>query len=108
MQDAYADVVISEDLLDRLGTSLHSGKAIFIYGPAGTGKTFLCSRLIRLLQTPVLIPHAIVVGDSIVRVYDPAVHKALESTDTGSAWLSDQTDPRMVLCERPFLSLIHI
>ena len=103
MQDAYADVVISEDLLDRLGTSLHSGKAIFIYGPAGTGKTFLCSRLIRLLQTPVLIPHAIVVGDSIVRVYDPAVHKALESTDTGSAWLSDQTDPRMVLCERPFI-----
>ena len=103
MRAAYADVVIKPYLLDRLGSALHSGKSIFIYGPAGTGKTFLCSRLIRLLETPVYIPHAVVVGDSIVRVFDGALHKPLEDRAASSAWMPDRSDPRLVLCERPFV-----
>ena len=103
MHEAYNDVVITPQLQDRLGTAIHSGKAIFIYGPAGTGKTFLCSRLIRLLRTPVYIPHAVAVGDSIVRVFDASVHQPVEEIESGSPWISDRTDPRFVLCNRPFL-----
>ena len=76
MQEAYRDVVIEPALPDKLGSAIHSHKAIFIYGPAGTGKTFLCSKLIRLLQSPVYIPHAVLVGDSsIVSVFDASVHR---------------------------------
>ena len=55
MDDVFNGVVIKPFLKDRLGSAMHSGKAIFIYGPAGTGKTFICKKLIDLLQTPVYI-----------------------------------------------------
>lgn len=103
MQEVYSDVVIKPKLVDQLGAALHSGKAIFIYGPAGTGKTFLCSRLIQLLKTPVYIPHAIVVGDSIVRVFDSALHRPIHNIENSSAWIEDRADQRLVLCERPFV-----
>lgn len=103
MREAYQDVVIKPALQDKLGAAMHSGKAMFIYGPAGTGKTFLCSRLIRLLQTPVFIPHAIVVGDSIVRVYDGAVHEVYEQVENSTPWIADRVDPRFIYCRRPFI-----
>lgn len=103
MEEAFADVIIKPELRDRLGAALHSGKGIFVYGPAGTGKTFICSRLIRLLRTPVFIPHAVVVGDSIVRVFDPALHRPLDNPGCDSPWIPDRSDPRLVLCERPFI-----
>lgn len=103
MSQAFDDVVIKPELLDRLGAAVHSGKAMFIYGPAGTGKTFLCSRLIKLLKTPVYIPHAVVSGDSIIRIFDESVHKPVADESGESAWLSTRPDPRMVLCERPFV-----
>ena len=79
IRNAYTDVVIKPELQDKLGAAMHSSKAILIYGPAGTGKTFLCSRLIRLLDSPVYIPHAVAVGDSIVRVFDASVHIPVSS-----------------------------
>lgn len=103
MQKAYSDVVIATSLRDRLGAAMHSGKAIFIYGPAGTGKTFICSRLIQLLKSPVYIPHALVVGDSIVRIFDEAVHTPVASNLNDSAYFADRADPRLVLCDRPFV-----
>ena len=103
MREAYQDVVIKPQLQDKLGAAMHSGKAMFIYGPAGTGKTFLCSRLIRLLQTPVFIPHAIAVGDSIVRIFDGAVHEVVELAENSTPWIADRVDPRFVYCKRPFI-----
>lgn len=103
MREAYGDIVIKPELQDKLGAAMHSGKAMFIYGPAGTGKTFICSRLIRLLQTPVFIPHAIAIGDSIVRVYDGAVHELVESSENSTPWIADRVDPRFVFCKRPFI-----
>ena len=103
IRNAYTDVVIKPELQDKLGAAMHSSKAILIYGPAGTGKTFLCSRLIRLLDSPVYIPHAVAVGDSIVRVFDASVHIPVSSDQNQSAWLADRPDSRLLLCERPFV-----
>jgi hypothetical protein len=63
MQTAFASVVLDPSILDRLGPALNSGKALFVYGPAGTGKTYITQRLVRLLDDAVLVPHAIAVGD---------------------------------------------
>ena len=48
MRAAFDDVVLEPDLLDRLGPSLNSGRAIFLYGSAGTGKTYISQKLSRL------------------------------------------------------------
>jgi hypothetical protein len=46
MRKAFEDVVIEPELLDRLGPSMNSGRAVFLYGAAGTGKISLKSCLV--------------------------------------------------------------
>ncbi len=102
IHSAFADTVIRPALLDQLGPALHSARAMFIYGPAGTGKSFIGRRLARLLEGEVLIPHAILVADKAVRCYDPGVHEALEiGLAVPSIQLDPGHDPRYVRCRRP-------
>lgn len=101
IDELYANVVVSEHIREQLGLSMNSGKAIFVYGPAGTGKTYLTSMLPRLFKDDVLVPHAICVNESVVPVFDPLVHRALASERTGSLMLGEGYDERFVRSERP-------
>ena len=102
MHDAFREVVIREDLLDELGPALHSGRAIFLYGPAGTGKTFIGQRLAWLLGDPVLIPYAMAIDDTVVQLFDPALHRPVGGRiPAPELSLEEGFDPRFVLCERP-------
>lgn len=104
MHAAFRDVVIRESVLDRLGPALHSARAILVHGMAGTGKTYICGQLSRVVGGGILIPHAIAVGGSIVQVFDPVVHvraDPLSSAPEPPLVLSDSTDPRYVYCNRP-------
>lgn len=100
VQAAFADTVLDPVMLDRLGPAMNSGKAIFVYGAAGTGKTFITQRLARLLDDSCLIPHAIAIGETVVRIYDPSVHRRIDDS-APSALLDRGHDPRYVLCRRP-------
>jgi hypothetical protein len=102
MRAAFADVVLDAAMLDRLGPALNSGKAMFVYGNSGTGKSYITQRLNRLLDDQALVPHAIAVGESVIQLFDPAVHHALGTTEP-SAMLDDGHDPRFVRCRRPLV-----
>ena len=39
MNRAFEDLVLDPRTLDQLGTAVQSGRALFLYGPTGTGKT---------------------------------------------------------------------
>ena len=102
MRQAFRDVVISDAMLDQLGPALNSGRAIFIYGSAGTGKTFIAKRLSRALGGLVLVPHAIAVNETVIQVFDPLSHLQMELADGPSPLMLEHGfDPRYVLCERP-------
>ena len=102
MQAAFHDLVLRQRTLDQLGPALNSGRAIFIYGPAGTGKTFITQRLARLFSGDVLIPHAIAINGATIAIFDPLLHRAIESPAKVSELLLDEDhDPRYVRCERP-------
>jgi len=101
IRQAYSDVVVSDDLLDRIGPSLNSGRAIFIYGPAGTGKTYLTQRMARVFSSSILIPHAIAINETVVSVFDPVIHKKISKPRKASLEIEDAKDERYVLCERP-------
>ncbi|MGI9263964.1 MAG: AAA family ATPase [Gammaproteobacteria bacterium] len=104
METAYADLMTQPGLLETLGPSLNSGRAIFVYGPAGTGKTFLTKRLARLFQDPVLIPYSIIVHDTVVQIHDPLVHGAIEDKSNQDSLLFDSAhDARYVRCHRPIV-----
>jgi hypothetical protein len=103
MLAAFHEVVLDQNILDRLGPALNSGKAIFVYGAAGTGKTYITQRLIRLLDDAALVPYALAVGDSVIQVLDPAVHVPLHTSSAAQVLLDDGYDPRFVLCRRPLV-----
>lgn len=104
MQAAFGNVVIEDDMRDRLGVALNSGRAIFLYGPAGAGKTFIGAQLIRALPGEVLIPHAILVDGTVIRVFDAATHEVLELIKGKPGLLHGQGfDARFALCERPLV-----
>lgn len=88
---------------EQFGISMNSGRPIFIYGPAGTGKTYATHRLAGLFREVVLIPHAIVVDDAVVQLFDPLLHKAVRLDRDNSLMLDQGHDPRFIPCERPVI-----
>ncbi len=104
MRSAFCGVVLTEALLDQLGVAVNSGRAIMIYGPAGTGKTYISMRLVRLFSEAIWVPHAIVVNDAVVEVYDPQIHQRLEDRDQyNNLLLSEGIDRRLLCCTRPLV-----
>ena len=67
VHEAFADVVVSPRLLDQVGAAMNSARAMFLYGPAGSGKTYMAERLRRLLRGDVVLPYAIDVGGEVIQ-----------------------------------------
>lgn len=99
----FEGIVVSPDVLDKFGAAMNSGRAIFIHGPAGSGKTFLAECLAGLLKGDIWVPYAILVDGEVVQVYDPAVHHEATSEVAQASLLDkrDAPDPRWVRCKRP-------
>ena len=95
LQPAFQDLVLNPDLLLRLGTAVVSGSSMFLYGPSGTGKTSIAMRLPSIYSDSVWIPHAILVDDQIITVFDPGIHRRTPGGEP------EDTDRRWVLCHRP-------
>lgn len=105
MVSQMGDVVIDPAVLNQLGAAMHSGKAAFIYGYAGTGKSYICNRLSRLLGEPVLVPYAVCADDTIITLFDPLIHKPVaDASANNSLMMSGRHDARFQLCERPFVT----
>jgi hypothetical protein len=106
VEQLFDGIVIKEDLVDQLGQSMNSGRSIFIYGPAGTGKTFISQRLAQLFHDLTLIPYAILVDKTVVTIFDPMLHKAVRIEDESKALMLEHGhDPRFVSCERPVVTV---
>lgn len=93
---AFSHIIISERLLKRLGPAVSSGKAIFIYGPPGNGKTTIAETMGRVLPGTVYIPYSIIVGGQIISMFDPVNHIPAKP-EKGM----DDLDHRWLLIRRP-------
>jgi hypothetical protein len=94
LRQAFADLVVTDRMLDQLGPAIISQNSIFIYGPTGNGKTSLAERMLRVYQDAVLIPYAVEVDNQVISLYDPVVHQIIDSEEP-------DLDPRWVTCKRP-------
>jgi predicted ATPase with chaperone activity len=93
---AFANLVIDDETLRKFGTALNSGSSVFLWGPAGTGKTTMAETLSRVLaDDAVWIPYAVEVDGSIITVFDPSIHKRVPESEP------EDRDARWVLCQRP-------
>jgi predicted ATPase with chaperone activity len=100
---AFRDLVVAPRLLDQVGAAMNSGRAMFLYGQAGTGKTFLAERLRRLLVGDIMVPHAIHVGGEVIQVFDPIVHVPIGDAPVSAGGFERPvpSDLRWVRCHRP-------
>jgi predicted ATPase with chaperone activity len=99
---AFAHLVVADRVLDELGPAVNSGQSIFMYGPAGNGKTQMARAVRTLLPGAIAIPHALEVGGHIIRFFDPTLHEPLANDDVES---SVRQDRRWVLCRRPMVAV---
>jgi predicted ATPase with chaperone activity len=74
-ESAFGHLVLPRRVLDSLGPAFNSGRSLFIFGPPGNGKTTIAEVLGKAQPGAVLMPHAVLVDDQIVRVYDPVHHR---------------------------------
>lgn len=103
VRKALEGMEISEDAADQFGISINSGRPIFIYGPAGTGKTYTTQKLAQLFREVVLIPHAVAVDETVVEVFDPILHQSVKLDSDDKLMLEKGHDPRYTACERPVI-----
>jgi predicted ATPase with chaperone activity len=93
---AFSHLVIDNETLRKLGTALNSGSSVFLWGPAGTGKTTIAETLSKVLASDAIwIPYAVEVDGSIITVFDPSIHKRVPEEEP------EDRDARWVLCRRP-------
>ncbi|MGE5493135.1 MAG: ATP-binding protein [Actinomycetota bacterium] len=105
MRRAFDGIILPDGLIDQIGPALNSGRSIFIYGPAGTGKTYLAERFVLALalRGGIWVPHAFAVDSEIIQVFDPLVHRPMEVPDKESRGLDRHCshDERWIKCTRP-------
>lgn len=92
---AFSHLIISEESLKLIGPAASSGRAIFLYGPPGNGKTTIAETIGQILPDKIVIPYAITVGGEIINVFDPVNHVTIDEETS--------CDPRWVLIRRPVI-----
>ena len=98
LRRALAKLVLPERTIRQLGPAINSGRSIFLFGPPGTGKSTIAKALATLLQGAIVLPFAIIVGQQIIRMYDPSRHRPLLALDA-------RFDRRWVPVARPFVEV---
>ncbi len=112
LKNSLSHLVLSEDVVRRLGPASNSGRAVLIYGAAGNGKTSIAEALVSAFEQPVYIPYAIEADGQIIKIFDLSTHVPFPSTTNTNGSNGDshpmflpqlEYDPRWVRCRRPYI-----
>ena len=98
IRKALQHLVLPEKTLRQLGPAINSGRSIFLFGPPGTGKSSIAETLSTMLKGSIVLPYSILVGQQLIRVFDPSRHRPLIALDA-------RFDRRWVPVARPFVEV---
>jgi hypothetical protein len=102
LRQGFEHLIISDQVLEQLGPAVNAGKAVFLYGPPGNGKTVIAEGLGRALGGDMYMPHAIDIDGHVMTMFDPIVHESLEEdTETFSVISIAPRDRRWMRIRRP-------
>jgi hypothetical protein len=78
LREAFSDLVIADELLDRVGPAVNTGASLFLYGSPGNGKTVMAERIAHMMGGTMFIPRAVEIDGSIVMLYDQLNHRLVD------------------------------
>jgi len=97
---AFKDLYVNDFMLERLGPAVNSGRGLFLFGPAGNGKTSVAERISLAFGELIWIPRAIFVDNEVIRIYDPLQHETAPVQSDENIDHS-QIDHRWIRIKRP-------
>ena len=110
VDSVFDNIIVRKETLTQIGAAFNSGGSLFMYGPAGTGKTFLANQMLKLLKGDIAIPHAVAIEGQIIRVFDPVNHFPVSEDKTVADNYPElrkpheqEMDARWVRCKRPVI-----
>jgi hypothetical protein len=101
LRQAFSDLLISEQMFDRLGPAINSGRGMFLFGEPGNGKTSIAERITRCFGDTVWIPRTLGIDGDLIRIFDPGVHEEVQETGGSGLFDLSGVDPRWVQIRRP-------
>lgn len=96
--DAFTHLVIDPSLLNQIGLAINAGRATFLYGPPGNGKTTVAETMGKVLPGSIYIPYAIMVERQIITLFDPVNHIPARQDKK-----VEEIDARWLLVKRPVI-----
>jgi hypothetical protein len=101
LQRAFGDLLLSKEMLTRLGPAINSGRGLFLYGAAGNGKSSIAERLTQAFGQSIWIPRAITVDGEVIRLFDPSNHELMPLEKQHGLLDKRLIDRRWVRIRRP-------
>jgi hypothetical protein len=100
----FGHLVVNRGMFDQLGPAVNSGKALFLYGAPGNGKTVVAQGIGQALGADIHVPHAIDVDGQIITMFDPVNHQPLaRQAEVQSVVAATTHDRRWERIRRPIV-----
>ncbi len=104
LEGGFGHLVVSRPMLDQLGPAVNSGKALFLYGAPGNGKTVIAEGIGQALGSDMWVPHAIDVDGQVITMFDPVNHQRSAPVDQSMSVVAGATrDQRWERIRRPIV-----
>lgn len=100
VRHAFSDILLSPEVLDRLGPAINSGRGLFLYGFPGNGKTTIAERITKSFGHDIWVPYAIYVDGEIIKFFDAENHERVPDEKLNVP-AGETYDTRWVKIKRP-------
>lgn len=98
------NLVVSDEMLSRVGPAVNSGRSIFLYGPPGNGKTTIAERVGRMiLGEDIWLPYAVDVDGQVIQTFDSVNHELSDEQEPVKQGTGVMADPRWIRIKRPMI-----
>jgi hypothetical protein len=109
LRRTLSHLVIEDEMLERLGPAVNSGRSIFLFGAPGNGKTAMAESIGRMiLGADMYMPHAVEVGGMVIKIFDEVNHKPVPDPEpenrTQVATNRLRHDRRWIRIKRPVIA----